>query len=973
MPITTTLLASAARREAWSRIVRAPSRMAYCRFHCQAPLRVAPALAPTRLLRIPAASSIHVTKRALATGIAGTEALQETSREAPFGDLYRDLKRALRTQNPQRVWDTVLPLIETRQIQQVPILFIEETFWLLSGSRGRPLEHANVTTTDTAETSDGTAKPLGDASPAESTIEAFDQFLDAIYAAHINLPSWSMYATWLRRERARGHTERVYLLYRIASSQLNEMTSARALALEEVIIMAAAQRLERTSSPTPQHDVRFTKHPARYRATLEMMVTDAFSPAIRLTNQAWSPLLKWLAFRWPVRAWQLYEKARQDGYQASADQVNTMFIGATVMRPDHLSLMLTYYNEIRRLDGTPDRRPVSVMIHALLAQQHKDATKAEGRRNRKDMFGYKFTRRFGDRPHNVRVSKEAELENLWDTLPPLKKSPSQLLDTAMRVFYEQLEDGDRVQPGSGRLLHAPCVRMLLMRLDDSGRMEQAEEIYALCREHGKDGRQPLAYSSMIRAYIRRGNLDQAHRVLMELLEDTLRVHPDGTVTGPGGEPTAPLLQRGQCELFNELFHDDEHGTRRTNAGAGAPSSPSHTATSQLPVKRFTSRDELVVCTVWAHAQAACSLMDAYGRHGRFDDAEKVYQLLTKKYKIWHESLVAPMMRVLLKMNRPERACEVEKEALRAGVPPFETAFVVARVRAHVACGNMDEAERIVHDYTPTLHHGRDPVDARQRPSHVYNALASGYAAQGKLDVVRNIYDDMRLCGVALPAPGSWTAHHEAAAAQGSMDELFEVTNELERDGYRLGPYNYSTIISFLGERRELSLAKDQFRKAVDDQVLVNASLVTAMMRAYSLSGEGRAGYKFFVRMRAQHRFYIDHAMLSVLLDMAGHHLDVQTTAQLWKEACDMDGLQPNANNYASLAEAYGRQGALDRAVQVLTREMPHAGMRPATVLFPGLKHWCNGQGRQDLVHQLQRCENTLAKSNRAKAEVDQPQ
>ncbi|KAI9592517.1 hypothetical protein BDF19DRAFT_210942 [Syncephalis fuscata] len=729
----------------------------------------------------------------------------------------------------------------------------------------------------------------------------------------------------MQREQGRGRPLRILLISsRISHRMMSNMTAMRGVAIEETIMAAAQidprlmkqpkQQQEDDDDKNEQQDQEnedgddtdqlattlSMKHPARGMTPLRRLILGALSPSIRLSSSAWCALLEWTAFRVPPMATRLLDKARRDGFVMPGSLGEKLLTGSTLRPPYSLSVIYKLYTETIEAGGQPNRRSVSRLLHLLLQQAVAEPESSQ-----------------------------------WT------------LDKRVLVAWNIFE----AEVATNRLPHAAANRLLIERLASHGHHLKAESVYNTCRQDGHtDGRQVLIYSAMIHSHIVRKQLTSARQVLDEMLIDTLRRQEqqqttsstsNTVITGPKGELVAIRLRdEDDVELYNTRMEEEEEDEER-------------------------DRHKTVICTLWPHAQTAGTLIDAYGRRGHkhyFSMAEQLYMELVKQWGIYHEFLVAPMMRVYLAWQKPEKALEIATEALDRGA--FSDIWVIAaQLQALSTKGRLDEAEEQLAVYIKTSHSLPSP-DLSYRVVH---ALALGYAQKGDLDQVRRIYKRARE-EMHLPVPkrDAWTAHMIAAAQRLSVEDICTVRKELESDGYLLGEQNYAIALLVFARQRELSLAQQWFdellalknEKDLEKQIPITPHIITAMVQAYARAGQDKEGYAFWQRMRtelstsAESAAKIDNALLSVLLDLSGRGLTVKETNNIWHIATKIDGVKVNGNNGAALVEAYMRHGELDKAVKTVKLYQYNPQMHGMGVMLGGLRTRCREQQRDDLIKKL---------------------
>ncbi|RKP24103.1 hypothetical protein SYNPS1DRAFT_30131 [Syncephalis pseudoplumigaleata] len=804
---------------------------------------------------------------------------------------YGEWRAALKQHDPIQVWEAMQPFVEERRLASTPTRLMEDTFRLM-------YTHGTSTYYNVVQnsTKGGREQPL------------FDCFLDALFRHKVKLFKWELIVLWMQRERERGRPLRILSINRLVSHRIMlNRTAIRGVALEETI-MAAAQidprlmELSKSGRATKRNDppgedaaAIGMKHPARNMPILRNMVLCALSPAVRLSSAAWCVLLEWTAFRVPPVVPRLLEKAGRDGFVLSGALGERLLVGSTLREPYSLPVIYQLYQETTKAGGRPNRRSVSRLMHLLLKPDQSAETGA--------------------------WSREERLKMAYD------------------IFRQELS--------MGHVPHASANRLLISQLVGHGRHFEAEHVYNECRSKDQGrGRQSLIYSAMIQSYVGRRLLHPAKRVLDEMVEDTLRRHPNPacpsiyTVTGPRGEPTAVRLRSERdIELYNSSLEEE--------------SGPS------------TATGKTVVCTLWPHAQAAGVLIDAYGRHGGehyYRKAEQLYEELTTQWGIYHEFLAAAMMRVYLSWKRPERALRLATDALDCGAH-IDIWMLAAQVQGLSMLGRMDEAEDRLDAFMRT---GPASMGAHHL-QRVYHALALGYAQQGKLDAVRRIYAQMRAqLRLSAPLPDTWTAHMIAAAQRDSVADVCAVRKELEESGYILGDQNYAIALLVFAKQQQLALAQEWFAHIEASQehedkgkrVAMTGHIITAMLQAYTRAGRSKEGYAFWREMRTRYLrssgapARIDNALLSVLLDMSGRGLTTKETEEIWKMATTADRVQVNGNNGAALVEAYMRHGELDKAVHTMKRYRNDPNMHGMGVMLGGLRTRCEQQGRHDLVDKL---------------------
>ncbi|RKP05945.1 hypothetical protein THASP1DRAFT_32227 [Thamnocephalis sphaerospora] len=519
------------------------------------------------------------------------------------------------------------------------------------------------------------------------------------------------------------------------------------------------------------------------------------------------------------------------------------------------------------------------------------------------------------------------------------------LEYALEVFRKESRRGNIAGPAQRGLL---IQRLVAMELYD-----EAEQFYRTCvRLAGRCAFVDSGYGLIL---YKRREYKLLEPLVKEVFAYSFRSLPDGRVVGAKDEEivlTNPLVARliavdGSARAA--VKDDDTAIVIRSKLSNGE----ANDMPGRLSFWPFASLVKILISGSRKDANYVAA-MDAYRlfRSVGFVDIE-VYENM-----LWAMQEADDMtgMNTIL-------------DDMKCTDTPLPIVASQALIEMHLQRDDLASAGRALDAYIKTHPRTRkyDTLVGSPDAGILFSPVMARYAEAGNLDKVKQLFK-VGCSFTNIPKTHLANALFVACGVRESVDELLEMAAYAEKQGVVFTTGNYATIIDILAKRDEYEVAREWYERTVAEGIEMDAFLFCSMMQVYSYAGRPAEAKTFYRRERCKHGIAINQAVLSVLCDTAGYHMTIKDLEGFWQDA-QCDGVQPDENNYAALAEAYWRLGDMDKATKVLLQDMPQAGYAPNYNMLRTVHYHAGKNGRKDIITQLQ---PALAKHRQNNQHVEQP-
>jgi pentatricopeptide repeat protein len=284
---------------------------------------------------------------------------------------------------------------------------------------------------------------------------------------------------------------------------------------------------------------------------------------------------------------------------------------------------------------------------------------------------------------------------------------------------------------------------------------------------------------------------------------------------------------------------------------------------------------------------------------------------------------------------------------------FPGNLVTPYVERLIAKGDLEAAECALREYLEIWSYVEEYDKKNPNatgPGYLFLILISKCVELGKNEQAQALMD----WGYSLP----FIKDHfitsgllKGTIEKGSLSEFIELVESLDAKKLVNHVAIYTLIINHLIKVKQFDSAMHWYMRGCANGLESEEYMFCCGLQLYSYVKRVDEFMKLYLKGRTEYKIKLNHAILSVLCDSAGYMLTVEELERFWKDALQ-DELVPNENNYSTLVEAYWRLGKLDRAVEVLLKEMPRAGFIPSYYMLRVLTQTAAKQDNQELLNLL---------------------
>ncbi|KAJ1657541.1 hypothetical protein IWQ61_003080 [Dispira simplex] len=326
-----------------------------------------------------------------------------------------------------------------------------------------------------------------------------------------------------------------------------------------------------------------------------------------------------------------------------------------------------------------------------------------------------------------------------------------------------------------------------------------------------------------------------------------------------------------------------------------------------------------------------SLINAAFVQGKFKHAMKLYQILAERVN--QEDLfpkpMQPSIRTysimifgLCNNDRLADAERVFRELLKGEISPT-TSIYNKLIGKFLQQENYD---KVIEWFQHMVDHKVD-VD-----NHTAHLIMTAYLACGDPEEATNIFQIFRDRGL-VPNVYSFTTALRAFTQAGHMGRALSLFEEMITAGITPNAFTYACMIKgYAGTRDADGVGLMHRLFSVDIHNEPDLALYNTLLDAYNHVDSSLDAFQIW-ELLVLHNFPIDNVTVSVAIDACGFAMGYIHRIPEILDYAGRQGLPLNTNNFTSIIEAYLRQGMVQPAYRVITKDMVEANVKPDAKLF----------------------------------------
>merc|ERR1719217_1073957 len=442
----------------------------------------------------------------------------------------------------------------------------------------------------------------------------------------------------------------------------------------------------------------------------------------------------------------------------------------------------------------------------------------------------------------------------------------------------------------------------------------------------------VSYNTLLKAYLKQGQIVKARKLLSEMAESNIQAN-----------------QVTYNEMLNALVAvKDRHEmwglVREMNAIGMRPNS----VTCSIILKSLTSHsapeDVRQAMALIDNLQEDmdevlfASVIEACVRVGQLD-------LLSSKLQQYAglgglAGLTAPtygsMIKAYGRARDIERVRELWGEMRRRHVTPTSITLGCV-IDALVNNGFPDEALSLVREMK------EDDMCKDILNTVIYSTLLKGFAQARQPGRVQEVFDEMKLMGIACNTV-SYNTMLDANARTGKMDRADELFREMQASGVSPDVITYSTLVKGYCQAGDIDRGYQVLNEMVKsgvhepDEILYN-SLLDGCAKQHRVDD----ALKLLEDMH-KHNVRPSNFTLSILVKLLGRSRRLNQAFTMVEETCKRFDLQANIHVYTYLLYACFQNRQMPRALQLHDSMITEAGVEPDERTYAVLARGCLGAG-----------------------------
>ncbi|KAJ1968229.1 hypothetical protein IWQ62_001366 [Dispira parvispora] len=326
-----------------------------------------------------------------------------------------------------------------------------------------------------------------------------------------------------------------------------------------------------------------------------------------------------------------------------------------------------------------------------------------------------------------------------------------------------------------------------------------------------------------------------------------------------------------------------------------------------------------------------SLINAAFAQGNPKHAMELYQILAERIN-QHDLFPKPMQPSirtygivvfgLCNNDRLPDAERVFRELLKGKIPPTTSIY-------NKLIGTFLQQENYDKVIEWFQHMVEREVDVDNHTAHL---VMTAYLACGDPEEATNIFQIFRDRGL-VPNVYTYTTALRAFTQAGHMGRALSLFEEMTTAGISPNAFTYACMIkgyAGTGDADGVGLMHRLF--SVDIHNEPDLALYNTLLDAYNHVDSSLDAFQIW-ELLVLHNFPIDNVTVSVAIDACGFAVGYLHRISEILDYASRQGLPLNTNNFTSIVEAYLRQGMVEPAYRVITKDMVEANVKPDAKLF----------------------------------------
>ncbi|KAJ4843877.1 hypothetical protein Tsubulata_024355 [Turnera subulata] len=528
---------------------------------------------------------------------------------------------------------------------------------------------------------------------------------------------------------------------------------------------------------------------------------------------------------------------------------------------------------------------------------------------------------------------------------PSPPGPESLSLALQAVFEVASRESD---PGLSRLIETSKERnipltanavTLLLRC--FGRSRMVEEALAFFNELDPSVKDTHAGNVMISVLFRCGRVDDALKVLDEMLqsdEDSDFVPNDAT----GDIVFSALLNKRRAAGLGEIV---DWVLRLRDRGVFPGSVWMTQLITRLCVHGDVNRawdilHDMIKVGAVVDARPCNALLTGLGKEGDF---KRMNELMARMKEVHiHPSVVTfgVIINHMCKLRQVDLALEVLQkmsEGTESDGVSVEPDTIIYNTLINGLCkvGRQDEGLKLMERMR--LQTGCAPT------APTYNCLIDGLCRAGEIERAKELFEDMQKDGVE-PNVITMNSMIGGMCRNGRIHSAVEFLKEMQGKGLKANSVTYTAFITAFCGVNNIAKAKEFF-----DQMLTTGTTPDAIVYYSLISGLSQAGRmdeaSFVLSRMREAGFRPDRLCYNVLLGGLCRTNKKDRAYELLQEM-EESGLKPDAVTYNTAISYFGKIGDLQSASRALTK-MVEDGIVPTVVTYGAIIHAYCSDGKID--------------------------
>ncbi|GER52188.1 pentatricopeptide repeat-containing protein [Striga asiatica] len=315
----------------------------------------------------------------------------------------------------------------------------------------------------------------------------------------------------------------------------------------------------------------------------------------------------------------------------------------------------------------------------------------------------------------------------------------------------------------------------------------------------------------------------------------------------------------------------------------------------------------------------CSLIDGLGRHGRVDEAYKLYEDMLDSLEGAPDSIVyTSLIRSFFKVGRKEDGHKIYKEMARKGISPDLTLL-----NTYMDCvfksGEIEKGRALF-----------DEIKSRFRPdARSYSILIHGLIKAGLARETYELFYAMKESGCVLDTM-AYNTVIDGFCKSGKVNKAYQLLEEMKAKGHQPTVVTYGSVIDGLAKIDRLDEAYMLFEEAKSIGVRLNVVVYSSLVDGFGKVGRIDEAYLIIEEMM-QNNINPNIQTWNCLLDALVKAEEVDEALVCWNSMKDLK-CTPNIVTYGILINGLCRVRKFNKAF-VFWQEMQKQGLKPNAITY----------------------------------------